>query len=188
MAMPRPRLSMWLLLATAIVGGVVYLERDNGLFAPPPRQLPNIAPIATESIALRSAPTLPPISDFSEITERPLFSQTRRPPEPPTVEAPPPEEPAPVERNLFTVVGIAVSEQERAALVQVRRTREIVRVAEGDEVDGWKVTSIETNNVVFEKGALRDTVEIQHLGDVEEQTPRPQRRPPARPAQRPTAR
>ena len=171
--------SFLLLLACAAAGGALYLQRQDGLFASPP------APIAqAEMITVTDRPlvidvSFPDRASFDEIAERPLFSETRSPPEPPP---PPPKEaepPPPLERDLFTLMGVAISGAERVAIVRSKKSGSIQQVAVGDELDGWRVDRIETKKVVFVNGNDEETVEMQDISGPD--AGRPGARPPRRP-------
>ncbi len=183
MAHPRPRVSLFLTVAAVAMTGVVFLEREHGLFSMPIQNLPEVTPIIQKSNSMPAAPTLPPLSAFAEVSSRPLFSETRRPPDSAVVEETSTQEAA-SKQDLFVVLGVATSDQQRAALIQLARNRDILSVGEGDEVDGWKVVSIRVNGVVFEKGGSQKTIEIQNLEDAESRTRRLERRLPVKPTRR----
>jgi hypothetical protein len=91
-----------------------------------------------------NAISTPPLAEFSEMVERPLFRQGRRPPDPPAAEAPP-------ARALDAkLVGILIVEGERIALFRPEAGGEIVAVREGQEVQGWILRKIEAERVVFD--------------------------------------
>ncbi len=115
------------------------------------------------------APTeLPPISDFSETVARPLFMATRRPPEPEEVEVEA-EPTVGAQRNMFNLLGIVISSDERVALVTRRRGGDFLRLVVGQRVDGWLVVAIEPDSMTLSQG---DEIEMLKLTDAS----RPKRR------------
>lgn len=104
---------------------------------------------------------LPPIDVFSETVARPLFMATRRPPEPEEVEAVL-EPVAGVERNLFNLLGVVISEDERVALVTRRRGGDFLRLVVGQRIDGWLVVTIKPDSMTLSRD---DETEVLKLTD-----------------------
>ena len=104
---------------------------------------------------------LPPIDVFSETVARPLFMATRRPPEPEEVEATV-ESVAGVERNLFNLFGVVISEDERVALVTRRRGGDFLRLVVGQRIDGWLVVTIKPDSMTLSRD---DETEVLKLTD-----------------------
>lgn len=100
------------------------------------RPAPVGAPAAS-ALVDRAPPPVPdaPRPPDPPDTGRPLFRSRLQPAEP--VETPPEAESRPSVR----LSGIVLMEDRRVALVEHGET--MVRVAEGDELDGWEVTAIE---------------------------------------------
>ena len=110
----------------------------------------------------------PAAMSFSSIVERPLFSPTRRPPEPapppelaPPAPAPPPPPPPPID---FSLVGVALSEGQRVALVQRQADGSVHRVIEGSEVLGWKAIRIEAEAALFRSGDRQEELRLRFAG------------------------
>ena len=143
----------------AILGAIVYLEIAHGPFN---RSSVSLTPPG-EDIALaepsRAAASLPPLENFSEIVDRPLFIPSRRP-----IQA---DDGAVsgsgVTRNQFILVGVVIAAEERMAVMQRRAARDILRVVEGQQIDGWTVESITPEGVrlrhddLIEEITLRET-------------------------------
>ena len=92
-----------------------------------------------------------------EYDQRPLFSQNRKPP---LVV----EDGAVLIPLTFDVVGITVSASDAVAVLR-RRNNKQLRVGAGDEVDGWRVSSIHSKGVIFERaGEVRD-ISLVRLGE-----------------------
>ena len=109
--------------------------------------------------------SLPPRSKFSEFIERPLFLSERRPfIYPLDVEVAVPSKPL-----QLLLTGVIISSEERAALMERPGRPDVLRVTEGEVIDGWKVSSISPNQVVLHNGeveeilALRDGVKLRKL-------------------------
>jgi general secretion pathway protein N len=87
--------------------------------------------------------------DLRQTRERPLFSVTRRPPPKIDVsEAPAP----PIVPPSLTLVGIVLSANERAVIVQEASSAKPVRLALGEAIKGWRVTSITPRTFVIKNG------------------------------------
>ena len=131
---------------------------DAGAAPPPPAPLVAAPP---ETIA-----ELPRIDEFAETVARPLFMATRRPPEP-EEEVVAPE--TGVQHNLFNLLGVVISADERVALVTRRRGGDFLRLVVGQRIDGWLVVAIEPDSVTLSSG---DETEVLKLTDAS----RPKRR------------
>jgi hypothetical protein len=135
---------IWLVLCAGL-GGVVALELSSSLpFAPqvtaalPAAPLPDIAP---EPAAFEP----PPSRTFGEISERPLFSTSRRPfvPETESEEAAAPDEQVSIE-----LVGTLLTEEGRAALLQpAGQAARWLRA--GQKIAGWQVETIERDRITL---------------------------------------
>ena len=134
------------------------------------------APVVTDlPAAVTSLPELAPIEPFSlpepdrfaAIVERPLFSETRRPPTPP-----PPPEPkvatatavpaAPaqprVELGQFKLAGIVEHEGVRYALIRHVEDEALQRVIVGQEIRDWRIEEIALDSIVLSHQGVRDVV------------------------------
>ena len=143
-----------------ILGGVIYLELS---FGPSHPAASPIAPDPPEPAVLLAADpgfTMKPLDDFSEIARRPLFIPSRRP-LPPDTEPPPPG-PRKAERHRFTLKGVVIVGDERMAVVVNRRgrSRTVLRVVEGQQIDGWLVEAIMPDRVVLRQGETREEVAL----------------------------
>ncbi|MCH8829302.1 MAG: hypothetical protein IID45_06965 [Planctomycetes bacterium] len=102
---------------------------------------------------------MPPIEDFGETLDRPLFSKIRRPPAP-QPDAPA-EEPEKKQKVKVRLAGVVISPKERVALVQESRAREITRLRVGQEIEGWVLESILADRIILRFGELREEVKIE---------------------------
>jgi hypothetical protein len=140
-------------LPGAVCLGLVLLI-DNELTNPPAP--PASQPPSADAVAVEPLPPKPVLSPaaldlFSAVIERPVFSPTRRPAEPPS---PPSPEPAPVEQDPeFSLAGIIISEHGRFVLAVTKGGRgDVVRVGEGRSIDGWTIARVEPERAVLRRG------------------------------------
>lgn len=148
--------------ACAGLGALAYLETEQ-----PVPSLPSVAAPAdaTEQIAKpvqRSVFRMPPKNAYKQLVTRPPFSPTRRPPrakppEPkPVVQRPQPAAPKPsVVAPQITLVGILINPEKTIAMVRKRGAEELLRLAKGEDLDGWRV-----------EGVLPDRLLLSHQGKV----------------------
>lgn len=106
-----------------------------------------------------------PLAEFIEITARPLFSPSRRPPPPEiadaTPEAPAANPAAAPETNQFMVIGIVIAPDEKVALLkQLRKNNEIVHVKEGETLSEWTVAQISPESVTMQQQGVTDVVKL----------------------------
>lgn len=113
--------------------------------------------------------SLAPIADYAAITERPVFSPTRRPAPVPTSEEEPtvepvmedePSPPPPPPDLDASVAGIVLSTARRIALFRIPTQDRLVPVGEGDELLGWTVVTIEPRTVLLRHGDTQKEVEL----------------------------
>lgn len=125
------------------------------------------------------APSLNPLAGIaaeatSAFTERPLFSESRRPVSrlvmPALVAAPPTAPSIPTTANL-QLVGIVQSGQGALARIIVAGSGEAQAVRSGETVSGWTVTAIAPAAVSLEQG--------DHVASLELFTPGPSVQPPS---------
>jgi hypothetical protein len=123
------------------------LEAPASIAAPPAELVASVGDIAQVG----------PVSDYFSVTERPLFSQDRRPfvPEP---------EPAPVvpagPRVEFELTAVIITSATQIALLRSSVTPTVQRVTLNESVDGWTLAEVTPNNVVLRRGAESVTVPL----------------------------
>jgi hypothetical protein len=139
-------------LVCMALAGIIYQELDRPALEPaanaalaPPAVRRSETPVAVPSF------TMPPLRSYAEVTARPLFSETRRPP--PEVSRGPPAQP-----SSFTLIGIIMSESGGHALIEHGQPPRLERVVEGQELDGWTVESILRSKVVIRYGNTREDI------------------------------
>lgn len=94
-----------------------------------------------EPTAAKASFSLPALSSFANVTQRSLFSPTRRPA-------------ARAADNTgawssFALAGIVITPQSRQALVSHGKPPTIAHLAEGQTIEGWTVSAIYPDYVVF---------------------------------------
>lgn len=108
---------------------------------------------------------LPPLTDYAEIIERPLFMEDRRPFVPPEVVTPakPTTRKAPATRRqeqTFSLSAIIITDDKRIALLESGREKKLHKVSQGDELDGWTIVDIAPNKISMQKGTETREMEL----------------------------
>lgn len=128
--------------------------------APPPP----VAPGAAEGAGLAAAAAVEELSAEAvrAISARPVFNVGRLPDPPPALpepvaedEPPPPPPPAGPQTGLLdelALVGIAISEEGRVALLRREGEERLLRVRPGDTIGEWQVVAVEQAAVVVAAG------------------------------------
>jgi len=106
-----------------------------------------------------------PLSEFVEMTMRPLFSPSRRPPPGEPLKAAPDSQPeiavGTVQGNQFMVTGIVITPQEKVALLkQVLNSSQIIRVKEGQKLSDWTVAKITPEYVTLQQKGVTDVIKL----------------------------
>ena len=99
-----------------------------------------------------------PLSALTATRERPIFSASRRPPQPAVIAPPPtqvqaavPQHAAEPEHPPFTLVGAVVGENEAIAVFVDRTNQQFIRLHQGDSHAGWELSSVLPREVTFKK-------------------------------------
>lgn len=101
-----------------------------------------------------------PVFDTSRGTQISLFVVPARAAQP-VVQASIPAEDSAIE-VMISLTAVIVTPSERRALLEVGADRRVVPAQEGTLTEGWRVTSIEPDQITLERGASRRTL---YLGD-----------------------
>ena len=108
-----------------------------------------------------------PLSVLTATQARPIFSASRRPPQPavvaPTAEAvvAPPPGPAEAEHPPLALIGAVVGAGEAIAVFLDRASQKIVRLRPGESHGGWKLSGVESREVTFNKDDRSETLVLQ---------------------------
>jgi Tfp pilus assembly protein PilP len=146
-------------LATACagLGAAVVFELTGGVPLAPEV---TAAPPSTPQVDWSHEPvefTPPSRDEIEEIAARPLFSPSRRPfVAPEEEEAPAPAQSLPE----VQLIGVLMTEQQRAALVQDAEGGDPSWVREGTTVGGWRVERIDESRVHLRAGERLEVVEL----------------------------
>lgn len=95
----------------------------------------------------------PPISVYGEIVDRPLFSDTRRPPPQDTPVA---SRRADQMSTQWKLTGVVSARDESYVLLQGTRNRQTMHLQKGQLIDGWRIADIGIDYVSLTSG--NDTV------------------------------
>ncbi len=142
----RRRASLLLLALCIGIATVIYVEVNPAAIEPIANALIPAGRNTGRSDAKESTFSMPPLRSYAGVLERPLFSQTRRPPR---------ETATGVSSSGFTLVGIVTSSHERHALIEHGKPPHLDRVAEDQDLDGWTVESILEDRVVLRHANTR---------------------------------
>ena len=125
------------------LGAIAATELGDAPAATQDRRSPTVAP---KSPATNSDTkfTLPPLQRFGIVTERPLFSPDRKPPQHADNTA--------GAWSSFVLAGIIITPQSREALVLHGKPPVVAHVREGQALEGWTIASIDPDRVVFRDG------------------------------------
>ncbi len=151
-------------LGAAAIGAGLAFERERAA-ALPEFRLPEAraapASASAEPIALDLVDP-PPLADFVEAFERPLFEPERRFEDPeaePTGAAEPAEAVAPA-RMEAELHGVLHSGDALIAILTLPGHRMPVYVTEGDVVAGWRAEAVEPDRIRFRMGDRTLTLEL----------------------------
>lgn len=143
---------------------------------------------ATTVAAARTRLIFPPVEDFQEITERPLFSATRRP-RSDTTETAAQRRAATVLANKasldsYVLSGVYFNPDETLALFWDRRKKEVVRARIGDPLADWQIKSVEPQRVIVSRGSEEQALPLERGRGLIPAQPPTRRVPTGQPATR----
>lgn len=170
------RLTPLLLAACILLGIIVALEwitlsRQQGVVTGSDAQPAE----PTDSQPPRSTYAAPNFAAFSEILERPLFSEGRTPPEEPAVQQ------AAVSQGKQTQLalrleGIALTPVARIAVVRDITSNTLLRLAEGAKHQGWVVESVHATSATFKRGEQTQELRLELDQKTMRRPPKPVRK------------
>ena len=169
-------------------GSAILLAVCVGLIIPLPAYLRPPAPLAVApgaypplDTAQVELPATPPLSDYSELTERPLFSRTRRAVSGNSQEPPPqPIATTPVGAPDFRLSAIVIAGEQRIALLQplAGGLAEPQRLSPGEHYQDWEVLEVHPRSVILRRNGQRHTLALESTATPEPLAP-PSAEPPA---------
>lgn len=134
------------LLLAAVVGSAYHQIR---VWQPPAPK----SPVLTDAVAAQQARAAFPPVDEAAITSQPLFWPSRRPPPPKVVTAP-----APVVVNLLKdaeLIGTFTSEQAKGAILRLTKKGPILRIQQGETVNGLTLLAANSVSAQFKDASGR---------------------------------
>jgi general secretion pathway protein N len=108
----------------------------------------------------------PPLAEFGETVERPLFMVDRRPVEPDQEDSEPAVAKGELRRPDVTLVGVVITPARRRALLQEKRGGNVLYLEPGMAVDDWKVKSVEPDRVVLATAGQTEELELRTFEEV----------------------
>ncbi|GHE20914.1 hypothetical protein [Halomonas urumqiensis] len=95
------------------------------------------------------------VDDYAAMVERPLFSETRRPPAPQVAEPAPVSPPRPAARPDWRLVGVVIVDGQPRAVLWDEREGRYLRLREGDVANGWTAVEVEAQRLTIENMGQR---------------------------------
>lgn len=92
------------------------------------------------------------LGELTETTARPLFSQSRRPPEKPVPVAAPRVAPPPPDLSKFRLLGVLSTGRNRIALIGRQGRDDVIRAVVDQVIEGWQITAIEPRRIRLKYG------------------------------------
>ena len=108
--------------------------------------------------------SMPALSNFTSVSQRPLFSPDRRPPARSADNS--------GAWSSFALAGIIITPDSREALVSHGKPPTISHIAEGQTIEGWTVSAIYPDHVVF-----RDRLSEHELRLIDKTVPQASQQP-----------
>jgi general secretion pathway protein N len=139
-----------------------------------------------------------PLDSLSDTRNRPLFSQSRRPPAPAPPDRPamarvehaPPQQPT-LSPPGVALYGIVVGAQGARAFIATGAAERIIGVRPGDDVSGWMVSAITERRLVLsraDRSATFTLFSVANAGQIERSDAKASSRPASRTADPPRGR
>ena len=94
--------------------------------------------------------SLPPLSQFQAIVERPLFLQSRRPIPGATTETSPTVSKE-TRLNQYSLTAVVIVPDKRLALLRSTTDKKIHKIEEGQDLQGWKLKEIKDESALFQQ-------------------------------------
>lgn len=177
-------IASWILLAG--LSGVVVLESQRDPVANAMEDIPippagQAAGTGTDAPPLAPLAALAPADSFGAVSERPLFTATRRPPELQTEETPAATNLQPtVQPTNLLLSAIILEGDTRLALLQTTSPPgEIQQINEGGVFNGWTVAEIRDESVLLRTGDRTAELQLRKFQSSMTVSPGAARRPRA---------
>ena len=116
----------------------------------PPAIAMSAGPVAEAELAL------PPLDSFRATLQRPLFSATRQPP----VARPAPDTTGELILGRYRLTGVMIARDRTTVLLRPATGGKVIRLNQGQELDGWKVVSITADQIVLASAGKQQTIPL----------------------------
>jgi hypothetical protein len=152
-------MSLVLLIISALLGGLFYLQWHEDVAARYRQPVSAEEPVS-EGTAVQSIPSFVPvpITSLREITDRPLFTEGRTPPEQATDAG---QNIVAVEPLRLKLEGVAITPDSKVAIITDMQTSELLRLSQGMSHGNWKVTGISEQSVTIQQGPRETTLTLE---------------------------
>lgn len=144
MAMRLSSQHMVSVILGALCLGLGAIAANELAGAPVAPEQPAPAAAKTPAASTPAAFNLPPVQRFAVVTQRPLFAPDRKPQQHANDAA--------GAWSSFVLAGIIITPQSREALVLHGKPQTVAHIQEGQALEGWTITSIYPDRVVFRDG------------------------------------
>ena len=153
-----------IVLCGILLLSIVYeLVRPYQFFPAVPSTVQDKQPM-TETPQFNADRTALPTETFSEIIERPLFMDTRRPyVAPVSADAKKHKRPHQTEPDILTLISlsaIVITNEKHIALIEDNRTGKLQQLHQGEMYGGWTLTDVGTNSIAMQKGPDTRNIEL----------------------------
>jgi len=151
-----PLISALAILA-AVLAAVLGLEFASGA-----KLAERVATRGAPAAAPISAKLLPPVAavnpdqEYAETGNRPLFIPTRRP----APSAVAPAAATAMAKGQFTLTGVTIAGPLKIALLREKSSGRVIRVEEGNDVNGIKVAQVDAEQVKLTQGGDHEVVQL----------------------------
>lgn len=113
------------------------------------------------------------LQDYEEIVRRPLFSDTRKPYEPAQPKGgQSASKVPPLAADNLIVLGIVISPDMTIAIFQDKRTKKIVKAAQGTNIGGWEIMEIREDGVTIRLNDRQTTLMLHRPDDKKKAAPK----------------
>ena len=148
-----------IVLSAVVAVEVWLLSNRTALANASGEEVTELTPMVDVSIGV-STPRAPSLAVYSEITDRPLFSPTRRPLAPSAATSSKAGRAANQFSKLWKLTGVVMAGDDSYVLVESRRDRRTEHLLPGELIDGWRLDEISANGVTLVSGSESVRLEL----------------------------
>ena len=152
-------MSLILLIGSGLLAGMLYLQWHEDITSRYRLPVPTDDDVAVKQKLENILAFMPtPLQSLSEITDRPLFTEGRTPPEKPS------ENPKAVAANVplrLKLEGVAITPESKVAVITDLQTGELLRLSQGMSHSNWKVTGVSEESVTIQQGGREITLTLE---------------------------